>query len=84
MNEQRRSEDNWPCKKIYDRATPYLQVIGFIVLCGFTVGIYFTKYQAYADTLANHEDRLTKVENEFIQINQKLDDIKIYTIKNKK
>jgi hypothetical protein len=78
MSENRRASDKWFCKRLYEAATPWLQVGGFIILCGFTVGTYFNKFQALATTIDSHETRIEKVETEFTQISQKLDDIKAY------
>lgn len=87
MNQGLRAQDRlWP-KKLWDMGTPWIQIVGFIVMSGFVGGIYFSKYQAYADTLAIHSSELAEqgrkisaLENNYAVINQKLDDIKNYLI----
>ena len=76
------------CKRVWDMATPWAQIGIAVITWGFIVGGYFHKYEAYGATLAQQElkisdedARLVVMEKNYIQIDQKLDDIKNYLIK---
>ena len=62
-------------KRIYDQYTPYIQLIGFVILCTFTAGMNWSK-------VSDYESRITKLEAfqettapQIAHIDQKLDDL---------
>lgn len=81
---KRLTDKSW-CKFWWDRLTPWCQVSGFIILCGFYGGSYFTQFQAQASTLKEHSMLLTSLAEKDVErdiqlevMNQKLDDLLIY------
>lgn len=80
----RAADRNW-CKRWWDRLTPWCQIAGFIILCGFYGGSYFTQFQAQASTLKEHGVVLTDIvqknalrDTQLEVMNQKLDDLITY------
>jgi hypothetical protein len=67
-----------PCRRLWELGTPWVQLFGWAVVVVFTAGIYFTKYQAYAETIAKQEVRITALEDHYAHVDQKLDDIIFY------
>lgn len=68
------NDDNF-VKKFYEWGTPWIQAISFIVFCSFIVGQNYSKFQANAATIENHESRLTILELHNGRIEQKIDDM---------
>lgn len=73
-----RSSDRWPCKRLWDLGTPWVQVIGWFLVMGAIGGGLLTTIRSSAATLDIHEKRLTEVEQNYSVINQKLDDMIFY------
>lgn len=77
-----RKTDNNPLHKFYDWATPWLQALGFVIMCSFVVGTNYNKWGAQAhdmesvkQDLANHSQRIAALEIGNARIEQKIDDI---------
>lgn len=73
------------CRELWDAATPWVQIIGFIILCAFTVGTSWAKFntlesttQSLVDITDKSRDRIGVLENQYGRIDQKLDDISDY------
>lgn len=73
-------KDRFFLKRLWDMATPWIQITGFIIMCSFIVGTYFSEFRAYGHSLDAHENRLEILEHNYTEINQKLDDIKNFLI----
>lgn len=70
------------CRELYELATPWVQVIGFIILCAFTVGTSWAKFNTLEATTqklvtATDENRthIGQLEANYGRIDQKLTDI---------
>lgn len=77
-----RKTDNSPIRKFYDWATPWLQLIGFVVMCSFVVGTNYNKFEvqerdmeAIKQDVATHSMRLTTLEIGNARLETKIDDI---------
>lgn len=82
---KRREYDKNPLKEIWEKTTPWVQLIGFAILFVFTIGQNYSKFEAHAAAIAMQsakidtmEARLSMQERTSAQINQKLDDMILY------
>lgn len=68
------------CKRFFTDLTPWkiLQLAGFFLLAAFTIGTYFSRFTAQAETIQQHEQRLTTLETHYDKMDQKLDDMIYY------
>lgn len=71
MPPRRRREDTSFVGRIYNRLTPEIQIVGFIMLCTFIFTVSYTKFDAYGAILDDHEKRIRNIE----QLSEKLDTI---------
>ena len=85
MNDKRREADRNFFKAFWEWATPWGQILIFVITCAFVIGDKSSKYDAYAATLAEHattlavyDRRLTNLENSSIQTNQMVKDMVYY------
>jgi len=67
---------------MYDKATPFIQIAGFLIMVVFTAGIYFSKFTAMAATADKQQIRIealethySEIENRYAHIEQRLDDM---------
>lgn len=65
-------------KKLYARYRETIHIAGFVILLSFSVGGYWTKWQAMGAELDTHELRISKLEYQSGQVLQSLEDIKYY------
>lgn len=64
-NRYRRRTDDCIAKRLYDAATPYVQIAGFVVLCAFTAGSNWRKVDGY-------DSRISALETEKAAVNQNI------------
>lgn len=69
---KRRSDSNF-IRQLWEWATPWGQIIGFVVMCAFVIGGKSEKFDAQAATLALHDQRITSLEATSNVVNGKLD-----------
>lgn len=69
--------DSWFCRNI-TRKISWPQVVLFIIMGAFTIGLYFSQFKAYGETIEKHEKRLTDLETHYDHVDQKLDDIIVF------
>lgn len=60
-------------KQFWEWASPWIQILGFIILVAFTVGGKSEKFDAQAATLLSHDQRLAVLEARSNEVNGKLD-----------
>lgn len=72
---RRRSTDKNIMKRLFDTYASYFHVIAFLIMCIFTVGLYFEKFQAHSEMIENHSIRLTALEAGQNKISQQLQDM---------
>lgn len=66
------------CQKVWKAISPWGQIFGFVIVCAFTAGTYFSQFSAFAKSSEQHDQRLTNLEQNYTRINQKLDDIILF------
>jgi hypothetical protein len=86
MADQQEGFDKKICKRLWENCTPWIQIGGFLILCGFQGGGYLKQFEVQAKSIdsltlmaAEHDRRLGALEIHYSVIDQKLDDIRNYT-----